>query len=241
MGQAGPLVRGCWPVREKDVMRIGEGYLKAGQPLIMKIPGMEGFNRSQIEEVTSGGIVVSMPVSQGEVVSLPQGTAITVQFWDRYANYRFDTVVLGETRSGQVPVLLLRLPDHISRIQRRDFVRLEISCPVIFEIAALREQGKIASPVFTGHTANLSGGGMLLVTDLDLPPKTSLHLAVKLPGGLVVPAMGEVVRMINEIKTKDGAKYWLGIRFTGLEEKDRQALVRFIFEEQRRLRREGKM
>jgi len=138
-------------------------------------------------------------------------------------------------------MLHLRLPNHISRIQRRDFVRLEISCPVEFEIAGIKEQGGIASPVFRGHTANVSGGGLLLVTDLDLPPKTTLHLAIKLPRGLLVHAMGEVVRLINEIRTKDGVKYWLGIRFTGLEEKDREALVKFIFEEQRRLRREGKL
>ena len=90
-------------------------------------------------------------------------------------------------------------------------------------------------------TVNISGGGALIVTGESYPPGTRLDLVLHLPDR-VIPVEAEVVRHVPVAVVPgsgDPVQTRLGVRFTQIEERDREQIIRFIFAEHRRRRRKG--
>ncbi|KAF0219382.1 MAG: type IV pilus assembly [Geobacteraceae bacterium] len=89
--------------------------------------------------------------------------------------------------------------------------------------------------------ANLSGGGLRFKMKDSLTPGTLVHLAIFLPlvPARVIYAVGAVVRA-NEIRlTWDKhSSYSTGIEFKFIDEKDRETIISYIFNEQRNKLRE---
>lgn len=104
-------------------------------------------------------------------------------------------------------------------IQRRQFVRIETTTTV----ALTREDGSKAQT----FTLNLSGAGLLLGGPDDLQLEEAVKLAIFV-GEAEVPihARGRVVRV-----TREGHR---GVRLELIEEGDRERLIHFVFERQRR-------
>lgn len=103
-------------------------------------------------------------------------------------------------------------------IQRRQFVRIDTSTPVM----VTRDDGsKVAA-----HTVNISGAGLLVAGLRDLQMDEQLKLDIEVgEGEPPIHARGRVVR-----ETAEGHK---GVRIEMIEEGDRERLIHFVFERQR--------
>ncbi|MGO9791321.1 MAG: flagellar brake protein [Solirubrobacteraceae bacterium] len=105
-------------------------------------------------------------------------------------------------------------------IQRREFVRV---------IAPQRVRlDDLAGLVVNSHSVNISGGGMLVSSkDPPLAIQTTLQFSLDLgPRQTPVIGTGEVVRTAEDDQ--------FGIVFTEISDLDRDRLIRFIFDRQRR-------
>ena len=104
-------------------------------------------------------------------------------------------------------------------IQRREFVRVSVPRRVRLD--------DLWGVVVDAHSVNLSGGGMLVSAlqafELDAELRFCLALGAELPP---VQGLGRVVRCSEDDK--------LGIVFTEISALDRERLIRFIFDRQRR-------
>jgi hypothetical protein len=104
-------------------------------------------------------------------------------------------------------------------IQRRQFVRIETTTTV----TVTREDGSKART----HTLNLSGAGLLLGGPEELEMDESVKVDIDVGEGEVpIHARGRVVRV-----TREGHR---GVRIEMIEEGDRERLIHFVFERQRR-------
>lgn len=105
-------------------------------------------------------------------------------------------------------------------IQRREFVRVIAPQRVTLD--------DLAGLVVNTHSVNISGGGMLVSPSQPAPAiKTSLQFSLDLgPRQAPVTGIGTVVRAEEDDQ--------LGIVFTEISDLDRDRLIRFIFDRQRR-------
>ncbi|MCL4424588.1 MAG: flagellar brake domain-containing protein [Firmicutes bacterium] len=192
---------------------------------------------SQVEEILPDRFSVSMPIFRGYYVPIPRGTRIWVSYVKDRAVYYLETEVL-ERHSGTVPHLVLALPDKVERVQRRHFVRFEVSLPAAYQV--LPEEGKAAQPgePVVARTADISGGGLLLVTRENLSPGTRLALIISLPR-VKIKAEGKVARLVQTQERRGVTEYFLGVGFTTITDWDQDKIIGYIFEEQRKLRWKG--
>lgn len=214
--------------------------VKVNQKVELEIldgPG-KGVYSSRIEEVFPDRLAIAWPTAGGLPVEARVGTRVRVDCLAERAINRLWTEVVGR-ELAPVPVLLVDRRAKSIRIQRRQFVRLDVSVGVKFGILWAPDPFDGPTPlIFEGRTRDLSGGGILLITEIRLVPTTQLDMVINLPSKRI-SAVGEVV-MIQKVETEqDGNRYWTGIRFIGIEERDRDAIVKFIFREQRERRRRG--
>lgn len=124
---------------------------------------------------------------------------------------------------GQIEMLSedlarFRMHGEPELIQRRDFVRVTALASV--------ELDDFCGLTIEAQCINLSGGGMLVSTRHPFQEQDDLRLTISFGSNdAPVTVIGRVVRVEQER---------LGVQFLTITPKDRQRLIRFIFDRQRR-------
>lgn len=190
-----------------------------------------------VADRTSHSLDLAHPRVDGRLIAVSPGDLVHVEFAVRgAARVAFDTRVTELAEEG-VPVIRVALPtaSRIDRVQQRDFVRLETRIALTYSVLSFPDQAVVPRGLFQSHTRDLSAnGGQVLCFDY-YPSGTQLDIYMELNGDLI-HLVGEVIRHIS---TDYNRQVWTGIRFVGLAEKDRELLVRYVFNQQRELRRRG--
>ncbi|ADG82372.1 flagellar brake protein [Thermincola potens] len=213
------------------------GPIKINQPIEIEVNFSLGINKfkSRVEGITEKNLVVAAPMVNRQIVPLKIGTQVTVSYLDNAALYTFDTVVLA-TDLKPVPTLTLDKPYNIKRVQRRNFVRIDAKIPMTF--CLLKENLEKNSDFYYATTIDISGGGIMFSTENPLHLGDLLEIHMAFPDGVNVLAIGKVVRVIKNGQG-DQQMYSVGIEFNIIEESERDKIIRYIFNQQRELRRKG--
>ncbi|MFP7493774.1 flagellar brake domain-containing protein [Terribacillus saccharophilus] len=196
--------------------------------------------RSKIIDMTEETIYIDYPINEKTKRTdiFPVGTTFKALYVTEDENaYTFHTVLQGREML-KVPALRLTMPDEeeFHKIQRRQYVRIMTST----DVALYSEERDI--PPVSSITLDISGGGLSML----LPEKhafmekmrVKMYLAYSLQkeGPSFLSVAGTIVRIVHNEKT---GKIITSIRFDDIEERDRQAIIRFCFERQREQRKKG--
>jgi len=128
---------------------------------------------------------------------------------------------------GAYVVLEVRLIDRVSRVQRREFVRVNVELEA--ELVGVYEDATRA------RTHNLSGGGAMVKSPRPLPQEELVYAKILLAPG--DPSVRGHARVVWCAPADDGTQYFVGLQFLEIKSSDRERIVRFCME---RLRREVK-
>lgn len=210
--------------------------IKINQPIELELPNdaLKQY-RSRAKSLSEERMVVIVPVKGSSRVAMDHGQKVKVIYTDSSAVYVFFTTVVSLDNDDAETVTLGK-PYDMRKIQRRNFVRLDTRVKVLFCRLDNRFERK-GSPG-EGVSVDISGGGMMFMCDEVLSSGDVLDAEVFLGQSEKVRAIGRVVRFTeNPPKTK--MKYSVGFEFTVIEESERDKIIRFIFNQQRELRRKG--
>lgn len=195
----------------------------------------QGIYQSRVEDMTPAELAIALPTAGRRPVLLDPGQAVRCRFISRRACYQFDAQVL-DRRAGPVPVVVLAMPGEWERLQRRHFARLDVSVPVRYS-PRLPGGGPLADrPLISARTRDLSGDGCAIWTVEPPDPGTELDLFLSLPPGQVLHLAARVVRLTGP---SPAGRVLTGLRFVAPAEADRDAIIRYLFREELRRRRNG--
>jgi c-di-GMP-binding flagellar brake protein YcgR len=186
---------------------------------------------SFLQDVVGGELLVSCNLREAPAA----GTRVAVLVVQMHSMLEFMGTVTRFT-GPRIQGFWVECEEGCTRVQRRQYVRHETSVPVVYTVySGDGEEG--FGPDHETRTFDISGGGVSLHVPGELPNGSVLGVEIRLPGGGSVFAAGRVVRAWPGPGESGG---WLvGVAFTSIEERDRDRLVSFIFEDQLRLRRRG--
>lgn len=188
---------------------------------------------SRIEGVGQESFQISVPMYKGSILPVSLGTRLVIFLIHRGDAYTFNTVVSGRLRDP-IPLLTIRKPEAIQKIQRRFWVRMPVTLKVGFALEnpdGVIEEG-------SGQSIDLSGGGMLLLTDYDLQPGQVINLGFELPGDGQISCKSRVLRTFRDEYTgKNSIK--AAMEFFDISERFRDKIVKFIFNRQREWIKKG--
>lgn len=121
----------------------------------------------------------------------------------------------------------------MTNTQKRNFVRLDVMCPIEY----YKLDDDVLEPqIFKATSSDLSGGGMRFHSKEIIELDTELEMKLNLPSHDQVSVCGKVVRCFP-MDTVPG--YSIGVEFILLDKKDREKVIKFIFDRQRELRQKG--
>lgn len=196
--------------------------------------------RAKVIDLAEDAIYIDYPVNEQtrRTDIFPVGTAFRTLYVTEDENaFTFGTSIMGREML-KVPALKLSMPkeDVIRKIQRRQYVRIMTSTDVALH------SNEAGIPPISSITLDISGGGLSML----LPEKhgfkegmsVTLYIAYSLQkeGPAFLTASGNIIRIVRNEKS---GKIIASIQFDEIQERDRQAIIRFCFERQREQRKKG--
>lgn len=216
---------------------IKEGMLLRLEPFAEEMA--EKFNCKVVER-ESDRLFVSYPIHEetGKTTFMLDGTQLSASFIGKdNVIYFFQSEVIGRTKKT-FPVIALRYPgDHrVLRIQRRQYVRVPASVS-----AAIHPIGGEFSP-FVTRTEDISAGGVAVFINqyMDVKHNQVVKIWLTLPMQsnelFYLELQARVVRAVNPEEAKLGK---LSLQFLDIDDRKKEQVTRFVFEQQLELKRKG--
>lgn len=197
-----------------------------------------GAYPSYVEEIDNRSILVAHPIKAGHPIPLGPGHAVRIEYVATGAKITFNTRVLA-VQGGDVPLIRVAIPDRseVERKQLRDFVRQEVALSLSYKVIFAPDEEENPRPDVThrSRTMDISGSGAQILCSEEYQKGTHLDIIFDL-GGTVLRLVGEVIRVFQANEDKS---CWTAVRFLRVPEKDRDVIIRFIFNLQREMRKKG--
>jgi c-di-GMP-binding flagellar brake protein YcgR len=235
-------------------------FLKVNQKLQIVLESSPNSTKtcvSQILDYDNASMLIAEPSYKAQGVNVQIGTVIEVLVIDSKCVYSFNTSVIGKQKSPAA--LWLSLPETYRRVQRREYVRVNIKLPAVISLKGetlIKEEcihsnvlaeSLIENGYFSTNCIDVSGGGVKVFTPLLFEADSVVKLMLRLPMKEIV-ANATVIRSdINtkisekEFTPKEYAKfnYITALCFSDIDDADRSTIIQLCFKRQLELRQRG--
>ena len=172
---------------------------------------------SSVQDIKEDILLIGIPMIKGYYVKFENNTKLSMLYFEGSNVYKFESMIIGRDKCGNMPLYKLTLPEKVSKIQRREFVRVNVRIPV--EIT--EEKNK-----YKAFAIDLSGGGMKIKLDKELSNGSIISIKFKsVIRDELISIEGRVVRECG----KEENKYIYGIKYYKINEKIREQIIRDIF------------
>lgn len=176
---------------------------------------------SLIQDINDDYLLIDVPYAKGEYLhSFKEGDTIEIDYYNDNSYFMFKVKVIARQKENGIPVYKVTIPEEIKKVERRDFVRIDILENVFYN-----KNDKWNKAVLL----DLSGGGMRIriKEDIEVGDKIQVNLFIDEEK---IQVNGVIVRVIqNEDKENI-----CGLEFIDIDERKRDKIIEKIFLEMRR-------
>ncbi len=223
------------------------------------------FVSQLVEFVELDIICIATPILYGRALVLGIGANFSLCFYTSKGVYQCNCVVLSNYKENNLLVSDVRIITDLVKIQRRQFYRLECIYDIDYRVITSEEElldkiyqadefehpqereeckkmlNQLQSQWVHGDIIDISGGGARFYSKLLHKKGDKLRIGITVRVGSEVIRMDLEAQMVASFNNENrvGA-FEHRVQFVNISPKDRESLIRFIFEQERRLRRNEK-
>ncbi len=205
--------------------------------------------RTRIFDIVSDDVIkVTIPTVQGKLQLIDTDGEYDVYFYTSNGLYQCTCTVKDRYRSNAIPIMELELQSNLRRYQRREYYRL--NCMLEMKCHAFDEE-ETDEYIKTGNYStatglrgpnavmvDISGGGARFVSvdSYEVGALILFRFSLKqATGNKEYSIVGRVV--YSEVMENMGGKYENRAQFVDIENTERESIIKYIFEEERRIRK----
>ncbi len=234
-----------------------EKYVVPGQKLELNAVRRNRLNEDAKEERTYQSKVfdilsedrmeILMPVEQTKLILLPVDAEYEMYFYTELGLYECIGRIIDRYKSNNVYILLVELETNLRKYQRREYYRY--SCALDMDTRGLMEEEIEAAkqhknylipglPLKRSIIVDISGGGLRFVSSYKYEKDSVIyckyHLLIK--GTVKDYEIACKILDVKELESRPG-EYEHRVQYMNLDNDEREEIIQFIFEEERRNRR----
>jgi len=203
--------------------------------------------KSQIYDIVSEDqIKIAMPMEQGKVILLPVDGEFNVCFYTQTGLYQCLGRIIDRYKSDNVFVLVMELTTDLRKYQRREYYRLNCVLDMKSREVSEKDVNYLSERVHfldtditfnNGIMVDISGGGARFISRVRYPQGANILFAFSLyvSGSLTEYKLIGKVLLSEPIENREG-EYEHRIQFVNIMNDDRESIIRYIFEEERKNR-----
>ncbi|MBR1913269.1 MAG: flagellar brake protein [Lachnospiraceae bacterium] len=200
--------------------------------------------------VSEDEIKVNMPFENGHIVLLEVGDDYDLCFYSGNGLYQCYARITDRYKSDNVYVLCMELTSPLRKFQRREYYRLNcilnMKCREVGEKEFAEIKENDVSIINTdliledGVIVDISGGGAKFISDKRFEKDTKILFMFNLNMNGKPTEYSVISRIIlsEPLEGREG-EYRNHIQFINIKDKDREGIIRYIFEEERKIRRKA--
>ena len=196
-------------------------------------------------------MVVTIPTEHGKLVLMPVDTRLTVVVYTKKGVYMCSARISERFRSGNIFMMNLELSSKLTKFQRRAYYRwdclLNIDFRILPEDAMIAEVTETNLPyymeecvdktLYSGTILDVSGGGLRFRTNRPTPEKSVLLMSFILENETTMFQPILLGRLLHCDRIERTDLYEYRVEFQGISEADREIIIKFIFEEERKAKK----
>lgn len=195
---------------------------------------------------------IAMPMVEGRVIPLPVNAVFDVCFFCTGGLYKSRFVVLDRFKENGLYVLTVELVTELRKYQRRQYYRLECAMDIEYLVVendiirSLTDNEELVRQMLDEHelkkgiVIDISGGGIRFAShdklDSDSVVLVKINIAIS-NGKSVYGVLGKVLNSSKMINNE--LMYEQRIEFSDIQNADREIIIRYIFETERRMRQKN--
>lgn len=206
---------------------------------------------SKVYDVTSEDrLEILMPMEQTKLILLPVDAEYELFFYTENGLYECVARIIDRYKSNNVYLLAVELETNLRKYQRREFYRY--SCVLEMDTRHLAEQEIQAAekhksylvpglPLKQSVIVDISGGGLRFVSNYKYEKDSLIYCKYELfiHGGQKTYEIICKILDVRELDNRPG-EYEHRVRYQNLDNQDREEIIQFIFEEERKSRKREK-
>lgn len=203
----------------------------------------------EFDEEEDGVLYIAMPIYEGRLVPLEVGKQFDLYFYAKRGIYTCVSEIVNRYKSDNVYVLVVRLLTNLKKHQRRQFFRLETNMEIQYKVFSAEDEkyfrmmGKMSDemterPYNTGITLDISGGGIRYVSKEQMNPGEKVLVFFKLGNDEGTSKCEPIAKVVSSVpaRGKDNV-YENRIEFVQIKDTEREMLIKYIFREERNIRK----
>lgn len=199
--------------------------------------------------VSDDEIQISMPMEGSQLILLSVGLEYELCFYTDSGLYQCLAVVRNRYKSNNVFVVAMELTGGLRKFQRREYYRLncilDMKCKEMdsLEVQEFLNHVEFFDTDFVmsdGVIVDISGGGIRFISKVRYNEETKILFNFNLNIGnkdVDFKTIGQIIASAP-IENRRG-EYENRVKFLNMDADDRENIIRFIFEEERRIRKKN--
>lgn len=222
--------------------------LQAVERAIMGEHASETMHTSRVYDILSDErIEICMPMEQTKLILLPVGGEYELCFYTKTGIYQSFARVIDRYKIDGVFILLFELTTNLRKHQRREYYRF--NCILNMQSRELSEEERLSYeeqkgmvleknlPLRQSVIVDISGGGIRFVSDYQYEKDTIIYLTYTLlyQGKEKKYELAGKILNSRELENRKG-QYEHRVQYVNIDTSQREEIIRFIFEEERKNR-----
>lgn len=192
----------------------------------------QGNYLSKVADFRDQGIIITGLYREGAPLPIRLNQPINVYYTTVRAAYKFKSKVLKRTNKP-IPLLLIERADSVIRIQRRDYFRLDVTGKI--DVYKEVDDKNYPKKISEASLLDISGGGVQMQLKKKIKKGEEILIALK---NILAPKELIKSKVVRTHKENDEL-YNYGVQFIEIEEEQRETIIQWIFEYQRKNRQKG--
>ena len=212
--------------------------------------------KSTVQNMTKDGLLeISMPVENGKVILFPSGVSFEFIFYCASGIYQCVAQIIERYKKGNLYMLLLEPKTPLQKLQRREYYRFDCAIDINYwkiteddaqgaEISELNYIYGVGDPDTICETAvavDISGGGIRFVADEPGEKGEYVLIDIWLENDMEEQQLelkGKVLSC-RPVETVGKRKYEYRVQFLIEDPRQREVIIKYIFEQERKNRQKG--
>ena len=203
--------------------------------------------RSELYDIESEDIIkIAMPMEQSKIVLLPVDAEYSLCFYTPQGLYQCLARVVERYKSNNLFVLSMELETDLQKYQRREYYRLNKVLDMKSKVIDDNEKSAgIAQLQFidtdltfdNGTMVDISGGGARFISKVQYPEGSLIRFVFSLFVNGQVTEYKLVGKVLNSSPIENREDQFENrIQFVNMINDDRESIIKYIFEEERKMR-----
>ena len=246
-----------------DIVNIGDKIeLKQLDPNGAVMKHAKTYVSQMVDFGEENNISIAAPIKNGMFVFLEKRVNYRLYIYTIKGLYQCDCTMIQTYRENKMVLSLVKVTSTPEKIQRRQYYRLECVHEIVYRVITEEEiqlQEKLFIGVFTNNDekavirrklanidniwvqaviTDLSGGGCRFTSEHKLKSGDKVRIKLDFIIKSELRKLDIIADVISSQKKIDRAgMYEQRVEFANITQNDREYLIKYIFEQERRLRR----